>query len=155
MKGGVTKTITAAKSRQAILTLCRVLKRNGIDYSLSAGNCVRCSINVHESEISFIFSVDPSKMLVTLYSRMFSSVPRERSTDAALAICMINHSLPDGTICFDVRDGMIYYKMTSSFYDSGLSDSIIEYMLSAAADTVESYRPSLTRLLTLKSNFAS
>lgn len=138
-----------------MLTLCRVLKRNEIDYSLSDNNCVRCSINVRDSEISFVFSVDPSKMLVTLYSRMLSNVPREMSTDAALAICMINHSLSDGAICFDIHEGMIYFKMTSSFYDSGLNDSVCEYMLSVAADTVENYRPSLSRLLTLKRYFAS
>ena len=97
--------------------------------------------------MQLFFSIDASKMLVTLYSPLFRHVPSECTTDAALALCMVNNRLPDGELCFDINDRLIYFKMTASFYNAGLSESVFEYMLSVAADTIDAYRHGLEKLM--------
>lgn len=139
--------VTAALSKQAYLLLYGVLERNDIAYELTGSRSVRCFVSGREHEIQLYFSINASKMLVTLYSPLCRRVPPDRTTDAALAICMINNTLSDGEICFDLNDRLIYYKMTSSFYNAGMSASVYEYMLSVAADAIDSYRPGLEKLL--------
>lgn len=139
--------MTAARSEQAYTALCSVLERNDIDYEKIQDRNIRCNINGIESDIQLVFSINPSKMLVTLYSPIFKDVPAERATDTALATCIINHSLTDGAMCFDIKENFIYFKMTSSFYESGLNSSIFEYMLSASAEAIEKYREKIKKLI--------
>ncbi len=139
--------MTAARSEQAYTALCSVLERNDIDYQKVKGKNIRCSISGTEKDIQLIFTIDESKMLVTLYSPVFRDVPPYRATDIALAICMINHSLTDGMLCFDIKEGFVYFKMTSSFYESGLNSSIFEYMLFVSAEIIEKYSPKIKKLI--------
>lgn len=147
MKGGIILAVTTADSKQAYLSLYSVLERNDIDYELTKSRSVRCSVSGRDRDIQLYFSIDASKMLVTLYSTICRRVPQQRTTDAALALCMINNTLTDGELCFDINDRLIYFKMTSSFYNAGLNSSVYEYMLSVAADTIDSYRTALERLM--------
>ena len=139
--------LITAKPKNSFNSLCSVLERNGIDYEICSSDCVICSVCSRDRDIRMIFSIDSSKMLITLWSSLYRNVPYEKTTDAALALCMINHSIPDGELCFDIGEHLIYYKLTSSFYNSGISDSVFEYMLSAGANTIEKYRPAIKNLI--------
>lgn len=139
--------LTAAGTKNSFSSLCSILERNSIDYEICSNDCVKCSVYSRDRDICMIFSIDSSKMLITLWSALYRNVPYDKTTDAALALCMINHSIPDGELCFDISEHLIYYKLTSSFYNSGISDSAFEYMLSSAANTIEKYRPAIKNLL--------
>ncbi len=78
-------------------------------------------------------------MLITLYAPLPVKVRKENSSNVALAICMINNNLNDGNFNFDINEGAVFFKMTSSFFETDVNSEIFEYMLSAAADTVEDY----------------
>ncbi len=138
--------ITAARSGRVYSMLCDVLERNEIKYEIN-GNTVTCLVNGHDGDIKLMFNIDTSKMLVTLYSPLGGLVPYSGAGDISLALCMINNSVSDGAFCYDITNRLIYFRMTSSFYNSGPTDFIFEYMLSAAADTVDEYRPKLRRLM--------
>ena len=52
----------------------------------------------------------------------------------------------DGAFCLDMVNGLLYFKLTVSFYNSEPSEDIYTYMLSIAADTVDRYRHRLRTL---------
>lgn len=138
---------TTTKSWKNYLTLCRTLERNEIEFEKEDKELsVKCSIIGKDIRQSYGFSIDASKMLITLYSPLPVTVEGEQMADMALAVCMINHGLKDGSFCLDVSEGLLYFKMTSSFYETKISDTLFEYMLSAAADAIDEYYPKFRKL---------
>ncbi len=133
-------TVTAAKSKKAYQTLCRVLERNDILHECDEKNlCVKCCVSGKETELKLIFVIEPPKMLISLYAPMNIIASWENASDLAFALCVINDSLSDGHFCFDAKGMGVYFKMTSSFYNSFINDSIFEYMLSVAAEKTDEY----------------
>lgn len=137
-------TLTTTKSWKNYITLCNTLERNDIKYNREDENlCVICRVSVNDIELSFRFTINPLKMLITLYSPLPIEVNNEKASDMALAVCIINSSLDDGSFCMDLEHDLLYFKMTSSFYESQLNDTIFEYMLSTSADIIDEYYPKL------------
>ncbi len=139
-------TLTSTKSWKHYMLLCRTLERNDISFRRSdRGLNVRCSISGQGRELVFLFVIDPEKMLVSLYSPVLDIDRGKKPGDIALQICMINNSLSNGSFCIDRDCSSIYFKMTTSFYETNLSGEIFEYMLSQAADTVEEYHQAISK----------
>ncbi len=137
-------TITTTKSWKNYMTLCRTLERNDIRYNREDEKlCVICRVGGNEIEISFRFTINPSKMLITLYSPLPVEISSEKTADMALALCMINSTLDDGSFCMDIKNNLLYFKMTCSFYETQVNDTIFEYMLSTSADIIDEYYPKL------------
>ena len=131
-------------------TLCNVLKRNEIMYECDEENlCVKCSISGKEKDFRMIFVIEPSKMLTSLYVPIEINSGLKNVSDLAFALCVINDTLSDGYFGFDRRNIGVYFKMTSSFYNSLLSESIFEYMLSVAAEKTDEYYWKINELVSL------
>ena len=128
-------------------TLCRVLERNEILHERNDRKLwIRCSIGSNAMELRPIFVIDPSKMLLSLYVPIEVGATWEQASELSFALCVINDALPDGHFCFDRRNMSVYFKMRSSFYDSIVSESVVEYMLSVAAEKAEEYCPKIREL---------
>ena len=138
-------TITTTKSWKNYMSLCRTLERNDIKYNREDEKlCVICRVG--GNELSFRFTINPSKMLITLYSPLPIELNNEKAADMALAVCMINSTIEDGSFCMDLINNLLYFKMTSSFYETQINDTIFEYMLSTSADIIDEYYPKLKML---------
>ncbi len=130
----------AFRSAASYDLLCDVLEHNDIPYERIDSFCVTCLVSGQEGDIRLSFTVDESKMLTTLYAPTVSRIPQEQLPDLSLAVCMLNHRLSDGAFCVDMANGLLYFKLTVSFYNSQPSEDIFSYMLSVAAETVDRYR---------------
>ena len=140
-------TITSTKSWKNYVMLCNTLERNDISFESNDKElCVKCGISGRDIEQNFLFSINPSKMLITLFSPIPIEIPEENTTDIAIAVCIINNKLSHGCFCIDTSEGVVYFKMTTSFYESNVSERVFEYMLSSAADTIDEYYPKIKNL---------
>lgn len=135
-----------SRSTASYALLCEVLAHNDIPYERIDDWCVTCLVGGRGGDIRLNFTVDMSKMLITLYAPTVRHIPESRLTDMTLAVCMLNHQLSDGAFCVDMANGLLYFKLTVSFYNHEPSADAYSYMLSVAADTVERYRPRLRSL---------
>lgn len=149
-------TITSTKAWKHYMLICRSLEYNDIPYLRDDNSlCVRCRISGRDNEMQFLFSVDPSKMLINLYSPLDISVSAKSSAEAALALCIINNRLSHGCFYLDVDDKLLYFRMTTSFYETDLNGMLFEYMLSAAADTIEEYSSEIQKLICISDESAA
>ncbi len=139
-------TSLTSRSAASYALLCDVLTHNDIPYERIDDWCVTCLVGGHGGDIRLNFTVDPSKMLITLYAPIVRHIPEQRLTDMTLAVCMLNHRLSDGAFCIDMANSLLYFKLTVSFYNSEPLADDYAYMLSVAADTVEHYRQRLRSL---------
>lgn len=139
--------VAAIMKGQACSVLCDVLEKNDIRYEMTDNYCISCTVTASDRDINMIFHINPSKMLVTLYSPVIKPVPSDTAEYLSLALCAINHSLFDGAFCIDLSAEMVYFKMTASYYNSDPEDFIFEYMLSAAADVMDEYSPKIEKMI--------
>ena len=133
-------TITSTKAWKHYMLICRSLEYNDIPYIKDDNTlCVRCRICGRDGDLQFLYSEKKKKM----------------PADAALAVCLINNRLSNGCFYLDMDDRLLYFRMTTSFYETDLNGMLFEYMLSAAADTIEEYSPEIETLLCISGEGAA
>ena len=132
--------LTETKAWKNYKLLCSVLKRNNIVFQRNDKTMnVRCAVPGKDFEQQHFFTVDPSKMLITLFSPVPVSFSRKEACSLCSELCRINCLIKDGCFCADTAEGIVYFRSTISFYGSEIGAEHFGYMLSNAADALEEY----------------
>ena len=100
---------------------------------------IRSGIKGEDLPIEFIVYVKPKNQVVQFISTLPFNIPEDKRVEAAIAVCVANYGLVDGSFDYDVNDGEIRYRLTSSYRDSYLGADLFEYMIMCAASTVDDY----------------
>ena len=100
---------------------------------------IRSAISGDDLPVEFVVVVNPKNQVVQFLSRLPFSIPDDKRVDAAIAVCVANYGLVDGSFDYDISDGEIRYRLTSSYRESELGADLFEYMIMVAASTVDSY----------------
>jgi hypothetical protein len=74
------------------------------------------------------------------------NMPEDKRIDGALAICAANFGLIDGSFDYDLSDGQIVFRLTSSYRESLLSEELFKYMVMVSAGTIDKYNDRLFML---------
>lgn len=86
-----------------------------------------------------IIRVNPDAQVVSLYSPMPFNIAEEKRIDAAIAVCVANYGLINGSFDYDLNDGEIRFRLVTSFRESTLSEELFMYMVLVTAKTVDDY----------------
>ena len=100
---------------------------------------IKSGIKGDDLPVEFIVVVKPRNEVVQFISMLPFNMPEDKRVDGAIAVCAANYGLVDGSFDYDLRDGEIIFRMTSSYRDSKLSEDLFEYMIMVAASTVDQY----------------
>ena len=96
--------------------------------------------------IDLFVSIRPRQEIVHLRSVFPFHVPQGKRVDCAIAVAVANYGLCDGSFDYDVNDGEISFRLTSSYRESTLGNDLFEYMLMVSAGTVDDYNDRLLKL---------
>ena len=107
---------------------------------------IRSGIKGEDLPIEFIMFVKPKNQVVQVISKLPFNIPEDKRVDAAIAVSVANYGLVDGSFDYDISDGEIRYRLTSSYRDSDLGWDLFEYMIMCAASTVDDYNDRLFML---------
>ncbi len=121
-------------------TICQMLddqkwKYERIDEKL----IIQSGVQGDDLPIKFTIKVNPKNQIVALYSIMPFNVPEDKRVELALAIHAANYPMVDGSFDYDIKDGSIIFRLTSSFKESVLSKDLFEYMLMVSVVTIDEY----------------
>ena len=101
---------------------------------------IKSGIKGDDLPVEFIMIVKPKNEVVQFISSLPFNMPEDKRVDGAIAVCVANYGLVDGSFDYDLTDGEIRYRLTSSYCgDSVLSEDLFEYMIMVAASTVDRY----------------
>ena len=100
---------------------------------------IKSGIKGEDLPIEFIVVVKPKNQVVQLLSRLPFQIPEEKRVDAAIAICVANNGLVDGSFDYDITEGNITFRLTSSYRESTLGADLFEYMILVSAGTIDDY----------------
>ena len=121
-------------------TLCSMLDNIGWKYDkMEEKLMIKSSVKGEDLPIDFIVVVKPRNEVVQFISSMPFNMPEDKRVEGALAVCTANYGLVDGSFDYDLSDGQIVFRLTSSYRDSQLSEALFEYMIMVSASTIDKY----------------
>ena len=128
------------KAKEVFDTLIRMLERRNWKYEKHEDIfLIKSGVKGEDLPIEFVILVKPGNEVVQFISPMPFNIPEDKRVDGALAVCAANYGIVDGSFDYDLRDGEIRFRMTSSYRESTLSEELFEYMVVVAAGTVDRY----------------
>lgn len=128
------------KAMEVYNTLCNMLDHKGWKYDkVEEKLMIKSGVKGDDLPIEFIMRVNPRNEVVSFISFLPFDIAEDKRVDLAIAICAANYGMVDGSFDFDITDGSILFRLTSSYKDSVLGEDLFEYMLMVAASTVDEY----------------
>ncbi len=100
---------------------------------------IKSGIKGDDLPIEFIVVVKPRNEVVQFISALPFNMPEDKRVEGAIAVCAANYGIVDGSFDYDLTDGQILFRLTSSYRESKLSEDLFEYMIMVAASTVDNY----------------
>ena len=128
------------KAREVYSNLVNMLDTRDWKYEKFDDDLViRSGIKGDDLPIEFIVFIKPDNQVVQFISKLPFNIPEDKRVDAAIAVCVANYGLVDGSFDYDISDGEIRYRLTCSYRESYLGADLFEYMIMCAASTVDDY----------------
>lgn len=66
-------------------------------------------------------------------------IPEDKRIDMAIAVNIANYGIIDGSFDYDISDGDLRFRMTTSYRESILGKELFEYMFMVSALTTDEY----------------
>ena len=121
-------------------TLCSMLDNINWKYEkVEEKLMIKSGVKGEDLPIDFLVIVKPLNQVVQFLSSMPFNMPEDKRVEGALAICTANYGLVDGSFDYDLSDGQIVFRLTSSYRESLLSEALFEYMIMVSASTIDKY----------------
>ena len=128
------------KAREVYETLTNMLDARGWNYEKHEEDLViKSGVKGDDLPIEFIIAIKANQQIVMLLSRLPFTMPEDKRIDGALAVNVANYGMNDGSFDYDLRDGEITFRLTSSYRESVLGADLFEYMIMVSAGTIDNY----------------
>ncbi len=128
------------KAKEVFNTMIKKLDSIGWKYEKHEEKLlIKSGVKGDDLPVEFIVVVNPRNEVVQFLSAMPFNMPEDKRVDGAIAVCVANYGLVDGSFDYDLSDGEIRFRLTSSYRESILSGDLFEYMIMVAASTVDQY----------------
>ena len=132
--------VNMAKAKEIFDALVNMLDTRDWKYEKFEDEFViKAGIKGEDLPIEFIVVVKPKNQVVQFLSRLPFETPEDKRVDMALAVCIANNGLVDGSFDYDIGDGDITFRLTSSYRESTLGADLFEYMILVSAGTIDDY----------------
>lgn len=121
-------------------TLCKSLENRDWHFTRHDDTLsITCGARGEDLAMDFIIIVNPRAQVVSLISPMPYKIAENKRVDAALAVCVANNGLINGSFDYDLSDGEIRFRIVSSYRESILGEELFNYMLVVAGGTIDDY----------------
>ena len=128
------------KAKQVFDTLTDMLDSIGWTYDTDEEKLmVRSGVKGDDLPIDFVVMVRPKQEVVQFLSALPFKMPQDKRVDGAIAICVANYAMIDGSFDYDLSDGQIVFRLTSSYRNSDIGMELFKYMIMVSAGTIDKY----------------
>ena len=127
-------------AKEAYGTLCNTLDEMKWRYDKDEDKFIlHLGISGEDIPMEFIVHCDADRQLIRLMSFLPFKISEEKRVEGAIATCHANYLLADGSFDYNLGDGTIIFRMTSSFRESLVGEELFKYMIHVACITVDKY----------------
>lgn len=128
------------RAQKVYETLCATLDSHAWKYKKNE-DCfsIECRAQGEDLPMEISIKVDPNRQLIILLSHLPFIISEEKRLDVAIATSIVNNKLVDGSFDYDITDGHMFFRMTSSFIESEIGNELFSYMLMCSCHTIDKY----------------
>ena len=132
--------VNMEKAREVYDSLIRMLDERDWKYDkYDEKLMIKSGIKGEDLPIEFLMVVRPKQQVIQLLSRVPATMPEDKRVEGALAVCVANNGLVNGSFDYDIGDGEITFRLTTSYRETELSADLLEYMIMVSAGTIDDY----------------
>ncbi|MBQ7319833.1 MAG: YbjN domain-containing protein [Clostridia bacterium] len=129
-------------------TLCAMLDDLNLKYSRDDESfAIQVGIQGEDFPVRMQIRVNPGKSLISVLSQLPFSVPEEKRVEMSVAISMANYLLVDGSFDYNIGEGDILFRLTSSYLDSLIGKEMLQYMLMVSYKTIDDFNDKFFMLM--------
>ena len=127
-------------AQQVYQILCEAIQKREWSFEKDEEKLlVHFCINGSDIPMEIIFVVDAARQLIRLTSPLPFKMSEAKRVDAAIATCAATYIIADGSFDYDIYDGTIVFRMTTSFSESLIGEELIQYMISCTCTIMDKY----------------
>lgn len=129
------------QAKEVFSTLVEMLDEKEWQYKKDEENLmIHSGVTGDDLPVEFIVAIDAEREVVRFLSKLPFTIPEEKRVDGAIAVCVANNGMVNGSFDYDINTGSIIFRLTTSFKSgSVLSKDLFEYMILVSAHTVDHY----------------
>lgn len=120
--------------------LCDMLDEKGVRYEkVPEKMSVHFIMSGEDIPMDIVVAIDADRELIRMFSPLPFAFSEEKRVEGAIATCQANYKLVDGSFDYNIRDGRIIFRLTSSYAQSLISKELLAYMIACLCFTVDEY----------------
>ena len=128
------------KAENVFQTLCNAFDSQEIPYEKDDKTLSVSVVSGGEDlPMGFRIEIVESIQVILLRSPIPINVKPSKRLDMAVAVTRANHIIPDGSFDYDLKEGIVSFRMTSSFLDVEVSEKEFLYLIRTAYRVVEDF----------------
>ena len=132
--------VKMARAQKVYATMCQALDARDWKYQRDDEALrIRCTAQGDDLPMEVQIIIDADRQLISLLSHLPFVIPEEKRLDVAIAVSIANNGLVDGSFDYDIGDGHMFFRMTSSFIESEIGNDLFLYMLFCSLQTIDVY----------------
>ena len=133
--------VNMKQAQEVFATMVKMLDARDWHYKKDEENLIISSgVKGDDLPVEFIIAIDAERELVRFMSKLPFSMPEDKRVEGAIAVCVANNSLVNGSFDYDISDGDIIFRLCTSFRSGAvLTEDVFEYMIMVSAGTIDDY----------------
>ena len=128
------------QAMRAYATVIAMMDDDNLKYARDDENLrIDLGFDTEDLEVKIKFVIDEERELVRVFSFLPFKFPEDKRVEGAVATCVANHGMVNGSFDYDFSDGEILFKLVNSYKGDCFSKEAAGYMLGVAVSTVDNY----------------
>lgn len=128
------------RAQKVYETLCSTLDSHEWHYKKDEERLsIACGAQGEDLPMEITIRVDVERQLIMLLSHLPFVISEDKRLDMAIATSIANNGMVDGSFDFDITNGHMFFRMTSSFIESEIGSELFTYMLMVSCHTIDEY----------------
>ncbi len=132
--------VNYAKANEVFNTLCSTLDSINFKYDAKPEDLLIISgMSGDDFPMSFFIKINAGAQVISFISPLPFNISEEKRVELAVAICAVNNILLDGSFDYDIDDGSISFRLTSSYRESTIGNDLFTYMIAVSTKTIDDF----------------
>lgn len=130
-----------AQKNASVLISCLEHKKlkYSVDEQTDARTHIRIRFTGNDLPMTLHIILRADRQIVSVLSPMPFVIEPERRHDAAIAVIAANHGLIDGSFDLNMQSGELYFRLTSAFMGTVLTEELFSYLMFVSAETIDRF----------------
>ena len=100
---------------------------------------VNATVTTEDLPIQFVMRVMEDRDVLQFHSVLPIKFPEDKRVEGAVVTQIANYGMINGSFDYDIRDGEVAFRMSTSFTETMLSSELIWKMLGVSCSTIDAY----------------